>query len=384
MRRNRILLAVILLALLMLELYVNNVFTLILLLTGIFLPAVSVLFSVFSRNGLSAELMVPAGLRRGDTAEIKTVFHNSSLFPVAAASGELTIHNTLTDTELTESIRCPVSGRGTDEVQVFVEEAETGQMYITLDNLSTQDLFGLVQFPSDHRLRRVVLVEPDHILTEVNVSEVRETEGESEKYSMLEPGRDVSETFDVRPYVPGDDFRAVHWKLSAKNDDLVIRRFVKPINYSVVLLVELETATPSALEACVCYAANFSRGLLDTGIMHTFAWFDGGTDEYCTFNVSSYEDLDAAVFRLVCSAPHGEEDSSAKRFLMGGEQIGKNTTLLFVTTHAGTPEADELAVRCRTRIAAVGKRGLENADPALQMDKLPGRIGKVGTMTLNI
>lgn len=69
---------------------------------------------------------------------------------------------------------------------------------------------------------------------------------------------------------------------------------------------------------------------------------------------------------------------------MGGEQIGKNTTLLFVTTHAGTPEADELAVRCRTRIAAVGKRGLENADPALQMDKLPGRIGKVGTMTLNI
>ena len=257
-------------------------------------------------------------------------------------------------------------------------------MYITLDNLSTRDLFGLVQFPSDHRLRRVVLVEPDHILTEVNVSEVRETEGESEKYSMLEPGRDVSETFDVRPYVPGDDVRAVHWKLSAKNDDLVIRRFVKPINYSVVLLVELETATPSALEACVCYAANFSRGLLDTGIMHTFAWFDGGTDEYCTFNVSSYEDLDAAVFRLVCSAPHGEEDSSAKRFLMGGEQIGKNTTLLFVTTHAGTPEADELAVRCRTRIAAVGKRGLENADPALQMDKLPGRLGKVGTMTLNI
>ena len=32
----------------------------------------------------------------------------------------------------------------------------------------------------------------------------------------------------------------------------------------------------------------------------------------------------------------------------------------------------------------LGKRGLENADPALQMDKLPGRIGKVGTMTLNI
>lgn len=384
MRRNRIIWAILLLALLVIEVFVNNVFSLILLLTGIFLPAVSILFSVFSRSGLTAELIVPAGLNRGDTAEIKAVFHNSSFFPVASASGELTIHNALTDTTLVEQIRCPVSGRGSDEVQVLVTEAETGQVEISLDNLSTRDLFGLVRFPSPYNLRRVVLVEPDLIPTEVNVSEVRETEGESEKYSVLEPGRDVSETFDVRPYVPGDDIRAIHWKLSAKHDNPVIRRFVKPINYSVVLLVELETATPSALEACVCYAVNFSRGLLATGIMHTFAWFDGGTDEYCSFNVSSYEDLDAAVFRLVCSAPHGEEDSSAKRFLMSGEQIGRDTTLLFVTTHAGTPEADELAVRCRTRIAAVGKRGLQDADPVLQMDKLPGRIGNVGTMTLNI
>ncbi len=384
MRRNRIVLVAILLALILLELSVNNVITLVLLLMGIFLPVASVLFALLSRNRLTAELVVPAGLNRGDTAEVKTVFHNESFFPVASASGELTIQNLLTGTELHQKIHSPVSGRGSDEAQVLVREVETGQVTITLDNLSTEDLFGMVRFPSNHRLRRVVLVEPDHIPTEVNVSEVRETEGESDTFSTLEPGRDVSETFDVRPYVPGDDIRSVHWKLSAKTDDLVVRRFVKPINYSVVLLVELESASEYALEACVCYAANFSRGLLATGIMHTFAWLDGGTGEYCLFNVSSYEDLDAAVFRLVCSAPHGEEDSTANRFLMSGEQIGKDTTVLFVTTHAGTKEADELAVRCSTRIAAVGKRGLEDADPALQMDKLPGRIGKVGTMTLNI
>lgn len=384
MRRNRVVLVVILAALLLLELYVNNVFTLMLLLTGIFLPAVSVLFALFSRGGLTAELMVPAGLNRGDTAEIKTVFHNSSIFPVAAASGELNVHNALTGTDLTKDIRCPVSGRGSDEVQVFAEAVETGQMYITLDNLSTRDLFGLVQFPSAHRLRRVVLVEPDHIPTEVNVSEVRETEADSEHFSVLEPGHDVSETFDVRPYVPGDEVRAVHWKLSAKSGDLVIRRFVKPINYSVVLLVELAETDPSALESCVCYAANFSRGLLDTGVMHTFAWLDGGSEEYCSYNVSSYEDLDAAVFRLVCSAPHGEEDSSGSRFLQTFDSIGRGTTVLYLTTDAASPMLEELAVRCRTRIALVGRRGLEEADTAVPMDRLPADIRRVGTMNLNI
>lgn len=384
MRKNRVVLAVILAALVLLELYVNNVFSLLLLLTGVFLPAASVLFAVLSRNGLTAELAVPAGLNRGDTAEIKAVFHNSSLFPVASAAGELNVHNALTGTDLTETIRCPVSGRGSDEVQVFAEAVETGQMYITLDNLSTRDLFGLVRFPSQHRLRRVVLVEPDHIPTEVNVSEVRETEGDSERFSVLEPGRDVSETFDVRPYVPGDEVRAIHWKLSAKHDDLVIRRFVKPIHYSVVLLIELAEADPAALESCVCYGANFSRGLLDCGIMHTVAWFDGGAEEYCSFNVSSYADLDAAVFRLVCSAAHGDDDSSGSRFLMEGESLGKGTTLLYLTTLAGTREAEELAVRCRTRIALVGTRGLEEADTALAMDRLPADIRRVGTMNLNI
>ncbi|MBO4383092.1 MAG: DUF58 domain-containing protein [Clostridia bacterium] len=384
MRRNRILLAVALLALLLLELSVNNVFSLLLLLTGLFLPAVSILFGVLARGGLTAELIVPAGLSRGDTAEIKTVFHNSSVFPVALATGELNIHNLLTGTDLTEKIRCPVSGRGSDEVQVFAESVETGQLYIVLDHLATRDLFGLVRFPAETRLKRVVLVEPIRIPTEVNVSDVRETEGDSERYSMLEPGRDVSETFDVRPYAPGDEVRAIHWKLSAKSDDFMVRRFVKPVNYSVVLLVELAEADPYALESCVNYAANFSRGLLDCGVMHTFAWFDGGADDYCSFNVSSYEDLDAAVFRLVCSAPHGEEDSSAARFLTSGDSIGQDTTLLFLSTDAMAPLTEELAVLCRTHIAVVGKKGLDEADPALPIDRLPADIRTVGTMNLNI
>ncbi len=384
MRKNRLVLAGVLLALLLLELYVNNVFSLLLLLTGIFLPAVSILFGLLCRNSLTAELMVPAGLNRGDTAEIRTIFHNSSVFPVAMASGELNIHNLLTGTDLTQKIRCPVSGRGSDEVQVFAENVEIGQLYIVLSGLETRDLFGLVRFPEDVRLKRVVLVEPDRIPTEVNVSDVRETEGDSDTFSLREPGRDVSETFDVRPYVPGDDARAIHWKLSAKSEDLMVRRFGKPVNYSVVLLVEPAEAEPHALEACVCYAANFSHGLLDCGIMHTFAWYDGGADEYCSFNVSSYEDLDAAVYRLVCSAPHGDEDSSAARFLTSGDGIGRDTTLLFLTTDLSGPLTEELAVLCQTRIALVGTRGLDTADPALAPDRLPDDLRTVGTMNLNI
>ena len=148
--------------------------------------------------------------------------------------------------------------------------------------------------------------------------------------------------------------------------------------------MELAETEPSALESCVCYAANFSRGLLDTGVMHTFAWLDGGSEDYCSYNVSSYEELDAAVFRLVCSAPHGEEVSSGSRFLMTGDSIGRDTTVLYLTTDAASPMLEELAVRCRTRIALVGERGLEHADPAVPMDRLPADIRRVGTMNLNI
>ena len=42
--------------------------------------------------------------------------------------------------------------------------------------------------------------------------------------------------FELREYAPGDDIRAIHWKLTSKTDDLVIRQASDPSHHTLLLL----------------------------------------------------------------------------------------------------------------------------------------------------
>lgn len=48
-------------------------------------------------------------------------------------------------------------------------------------------------------------------------------------------GSDASEMFDIRDYVPGDDIRTIHWKLSGKTDELIVRQASAPSHYNIAL-----------------------------------------------------------------------------------------------------------------------------------------------------
>lgn len=52
-------------------------------------------------------------------------------------------------------------------------------------------------------------------------------------------GDDPSEIFDLREYVPGDDIRSIHWKLSGKMDRLILRQASDPFHYHVALLPDI-------------------------------------------------------------------------------------------------------------------------------------------------
>lgn len=45
--------------------------------------------------------------------------------------------------------------------------------------------------------------------------------------------------FDIREYVPGDDIRSIHWKLSSKTEDLIVRQASDPSHYNVILMPDL-------------------------------------------------------------------------------------------------------------------------------------------------
>ncbi len=101
-----------------------------------------------------------------------------------------------------------------------------------------------------------------HVETELSRLTIGSTSNDSQMQNRK--GSDPSEMFDIREYVPGDDIRSIHWKLSGKLDTLILRQSSEPVHYQVAFLPDLalqnaqgeitgeEINTAVAIGAAVC------------------------------------------------------------------------------------------------------------------------------------
>lgn len=383
MLKNRIVYAVLLFALLLLNLYLNNVYALLLLLVTVAIPLLSILFCYLSKDGVSMDLRAEEPDDSSETASFAGTLRNTSLFPAPAIRGKLSVQNGLTGTTIEKGLRASIAGKAEKTLRFQVEEPEVGKLYATVLDLTSQDLFGLVAFPVEHVAAAEQLVTPPDIPSKVVMVEALETSGESVRYSENEKGTDVSELFDIREYSPGDEIRAIHWKLSAKQETPIVREFSQPLNYSVLLLVELAEASANALQACVAYASSVSKGLLEAGVLHTVAWFDSAADEYCNYNITNLEEQALAELRMTSSSFHETEDASLKRFLET-DGVDPTSTLIYLTTRLSSDLILQAVRSMPTRVELVGSEKDSIDLGGLSVDLLPANLKQAGTLSLTV
>ena len=84
-------------------------------------------------------------------------------------------------------------------------------------------------------------------------------------------GNDLSEIYNIREYMPGDDVRAIHWKLTCKTDTLILREASDPAHYDLALLPDIglaqrgKTASQAECNASVSITIAIARQLLRRG-----------------------------------------------------------------------------------------------------------------------
>ncbi len=71
-------------------------------------------------------------------------------------------------------------------------------------------------------------------------------------------GRSGEDFYALRPYVVGDDLRRVHWRSTARRDELMVRQDELPWQGRVTVLLDVRrnTHTPASLELAVSAAAS--------------------------------------------------------------------------------------------------------------------------------
>lgn len=290
MRSRRILYALALLAALLFQIFYDRYLARFVLACVISLPPLSLLISLPAALRLRLRLEGDgAEYRRGAAGAWKLSTKRQSLLPVPLLKLRLLFSNDLTG--WTEKKRVIWSG---DPLAFPVQAEHCGRATCRVTCARMVDCLGLFALPVRRPAPAAVLVLPTPAPPEdlPDLNSLNESAAEEGKQRI------PNGEYELRDYRVGDPLRSIHWKLSSKRDELIVREWQGSAAPKVLLVVD-RCGDPERLDRVLDRLYGLSRSLLERDSPHLVRWEEQGT--VCTVSVSDQESLLSCMGALLSS-----------------------------------------------------------------------------------
>jgi uncharacterized protein (DUF58 family) len=182
--------------------------------------------SVKVDHGLSA-----LKVNRGDSVSMEVSVSHRSLLPIAPVSLKMRA----TSNTPAGTIHLTELGRRTQKVAYRFMAEHVGSMFPGVESFVVSDVFGL--FKKEHTPESTgneLLVLP----VPFDVEPLRFAAGDMGVETMKRAMEDPSSPSDFRGYQPGDPLKRIHWKMSARKREIMIRQFEEPALPDALVLMD--------------------------------------------------------------------------------------------------------------------------------------------------
>lgn len=169
---------------------------------------------------------------------------------------------------------------------------QSGTYQISLKWVKVYDLLGILYLLKPVKSHATVEILPClHTVPLIITQRVRMFYGDSEQYDDFMGGQDVSEMFQIREFQNGDKIQSVHWKLSAKADELMVKEHGLPKACPVALFLQIDEGRKKRrnLHAYLEIIASISFSMMQQGCPHYMVWYSGSREELVRARVSDEE-----------------------------------------------------------------------------------------------
>lgn len=158
-----------------------------------------------------------------------------------------------------------IDGKKRQEEELPLEFPLNGKFSIALTEKQIYDYLSLFKFKRKERQEAEIFVLPSsHSLKiEFLPGDMRESRGYGEEdLKLLENGGEIRQ---LREYMPGDLVKRIHWKQSARTDQLLVKEFHQEEEESVFLYLDFsgeKEADPKEMSAFYQILSGVLSGLL--------------------------------------------------------------------------------------------------------------------------
>ena len=247
-----------------------------LLLAAVILPWLSLLLSIPAMVQFRAEIELPGHAKKGD--EIRAELWGLSDLPQPHFLGKVFREDLLTGQKIRHHTRQPIP------------TAKCGGVKLEVQKLRICDYLGLFTFPVRIPESKTMVIRPEPVpMTEMPDLTHHIPRGWKPKH-----GGGFAENHELRLYRPGDSLNQVHWKLTAKTGNLILREPMEPIRERLVLTMDLA----GDIDRKCGQLLWLSRNLLEQQLAHEIRCLTA--DGVIIHDVTNENELISAMDDLLC------------------------------------------------------------------------------------
>ena len=346
MKRTRIFAVIWFLFVFVFYLFYDSYFSLFLLVVSIVMFLFLAISTRMYKNKVQITIVGPETINKNEASECYIEAKNDSFLPIVKVRCSLKMYNSLTGETSNQEVFFSLNGKATEQVYIDVKSVFCGKVKMSVETVHCFDLLGLFYTTDAPKASTEMLVLPNLFEMNVDLFEYKNKNNEA-FYSSELVGMNSSEIIGIKPYVPGDNVKNIHWKLSRKFNDVIMKEMSETVDHSLLVLLNTSRSNrDNNLEPTVCDAMleaflSISRALLRDGQSHAIGWLSGHLNEWHIEEVFSEDHL-ASLIRAIMNMERKEQEESALDLYLQEHEHPRFSQIVYITSQK---EDEELVMR---------------------------------------
>lgn len=265
----------------------------------IFLAVFSIVILLSLDKKISVQISIPIPVaERGQKVNVYLRIRNRGWFPASRVRIRLVCRQQFGGEQQTFTILSAVADRGVTAERADISTVFSGRVFLTVKELLISDYLGILSLKIRAGEETYFHVMPEIYDVPLLVSEqARRFSGNSDTFDEKKSGDDVSEIFQIREYRGGDRMQRVHWKMSARMDELMIKEYSLPLGCPVVLFLSFQKSGKKRenFDRMLSAALSVSFALAREQCRHYLAWYQADEQRVLRARIESEEQIYEAL-----------------------------------------------------------------------------------------
>lgn len=239
----------------------------------ILLPVLSIGMAWWMRDSLSVHIAPFQQTLQEEAQGVWCIQMKNSSYGVSlACSLRGKVENTFLGTSGDLFLEMPISMKGIEYFELPLVSKYCGLIQVKIEQIEYTDLLGLVSVRLDMpAMGEVAILPKEERCTAEQKSGFQA--GISEAEESLAKGHDFAEVTDMREYRPGDRIKDIHWKLTAKKEELMVKERTSVAQSQVILMLDL-SGDGSDITEIMRLAYGLTKSFLQEYVPVRILWWD--------------------------------------------------------------------------------------------------------------